>query len=370
MELITQILQRAINLEASDIHLAPNMVPIYRIKRKLHFDESKFPLSPAVLNQMLEFFYSKCRGLKEKYENKKQADFSYTYQSTRFRVNVSTTKGIPTFSFRTIPNGEINIHGLGITPIIQKLKRINTGLVLVTGKVNSGKSTTMNGFIQEINKETSKKIVTLEDPIEYVHESKKSVIIQKEIGVEADVMSYRDGIINLLREDSDIAVLGEIRDRHTMNVAIDLAESGGLVIGTLHTRSCGETVERILNMYEPDEQATIKNSVSSVLKMVVSQKLLPNKEGGLILVPEVMMVTNTIGALIRQEKFNVSDLEDTIHSQSDMGSLSFENSFADLYARGLIDFDIIKENVDPNRLTIIKSLIVNYGGTVRDTSTI
>ena len=253
---------------------------------------------------------------------------------------------------------------MGLSEVVQKMKKIKSGLILVTGKVNSGKSTTMNAFIQEINNEVSRKIVTLEDPIEYEHESKKSIVIQKEIGEESDVMSYYNGLINLLREDVDIAVLGEIRDRKTMDVAIDLAESGGLVIGTLHTRSCGETVERIINMYDPADQNAIKNSVSSVLKMVISQKLILNTKGALMMVPEIMVVNNVIAAQIRQEKFSVSDIEDTIHASGAIGSVSFESSFADLYNKGLIDMNILKENIEPERMNTIKGLILTNGGSL------
>lgn len=366
MDLLFAILQKAINLGATDIHLAPGQLPVYRVNRNLMFDQSKLPITEDLLKAFAEYFYSVSARLRANFEERKQADFSYSYQDHRFRINISLTKGIPTFSLRVIPNGEIVVNDLGLKDIIQKMKRIKSGLVLLTGKVNSGKSTTMNAFIQEINKESNRKIVTLEDPIEYEHKSDQSIIIQKEIGEQSDVLSYYDGLINLLREDADIAVLGEIRDKKTMDVAMDLAESGGLVLGTLHTRSCGETVERIINMYDPADQQSIKNSVSSILKLVVSQKLIVSTKGGLLMVPEVMVVNNTIAAQIRQEKFNVSDIEDTIHSQRDLGSLSFEHSFADLYIRGLVDMGTIRDNVDAERLNIIKGLIINSGGSVEN----
>ena len=147
-----------------------------------------------------------------------------------------------------------------------------------------------------------------------------------------------------------------------MDVAIDLAESGGLVIGTLHTRSCGETVERIINMYEPSEQNAIKNSVSSVLKMVISQKLILSTKGNLMMVPEIMVVNNVIAAQIRQEKFSVSDIEDTIHTSKEIGSISFETSFANLYNQGLIDMNILKENIEPERMNTVNGLILTNGG--------
>ncbi len=361
MEYLFTILQKAISLGATDIHLAPGQLPVYRIKRELFYDQTKLPLTEVTLVKILEYFYEFSPSMEKTFMKKRQMDFSFGYKEHRFRINVSLTKRIPTFSLRVIPNKEISVKGMGIRDIITKMKRINNGLILVTGRVNSGKSTTMNAFIQEINREANKKIVMLEDPIEYEHKSEKSIIIQKEIGEESDVLSYYDGLINLLREDADIAVLGEIRDKKTMDVAIDLAESGGLVIGTLHTRSCGETIERIINLYDPADQMSIKNSVSTVLKMVVSQKLIVAKNGELLMVPEVMIVNNIIAAQMRQEKFNVSDIEDAIHAQKDIGCVSFENSFTDLYIRGLVDMDIIKAQMEPDRVNVVKSLIINAG---------
>ncbi|MCX8073989.1 MAG: ATPase, T2SS/T4P/T4SS family [Clostridia bacterium] len=364
MDLIYMILQKAIDMDATDIHLVPDISPIYRVKRKLNFDSTMLPMSSVTLFELVDFFSKNVVGLKNSFDERKQSDFPYTYKNYRFRINVSFTKGSPTFSIRVIPNGDIDIENLGIAEIVKKMKKINSGLVLLTGKVNSGKSTTMNAYIQEVNKVETKKIVSLEDPIEYVHRSNKCAIVQKEIGRESDVLSYNDGLINLLREDSDINIIGEIRDYKTMDVVIDLAESGGLVLGTLHTRSCGETIERIVNMYEPADQMNIKTAVSSILKMVVSQKLVVGTKGNLVLVPEIMMVNPTIAAQIRQPQFSVSDLEDAIHSQREMGCLSYEYSFADLYLKGAIDMKVIRENVDQSRLDIIKGLIVNGGGVV------
>lgn len=364
MEKLYQIMTRAVNLEATDIHLASDQLPVYRVNRRLIFDDSVGIITKSDLINFLENFFEIISGLKNNFRRKKQIDFSYKYNETRYRINVSLSKGIPVFSLRLIPNGNIDLEKMGLTEVIRKMKKIKTGLILVTGKINSGKSTTMNAFVQEINNEVSKKIVTLEDPVEYEHKSNKSIVIQKEIGEESDVASYYDGLINLLREDVDIAVLGEIRDRKTMDVAIDLAESGGLVIGTLHTRSCGETVERIISMYEPSEQNAIKNSVSSVLKMVISQKLILNTKGNLMMVPEIMVVNSVIAAQIRQEKFNTSDIEDTIHASREIGSVSFESSFADLYNKGLIDMNILKENIERERINTIRGLILTNGGSL------
>lgn len=364
MELLYSILKRGINLRASDIHLVPEQHPIYRVNRKLCFDQAKERLDEKIQNEILQFFYSNVPFLKHNFEEKKQVDFPFTYEGHRFRINVSLTKGVPLFSIRIILNQEIPIVEYGLEDVVKKMHKIKSGLILVTGKVNSGKSTTMNAFLQEINKNYNRKIITLEDPIEYEHVSDKSVVIQKEIGEHMDVKNYYDGLINLFREDPDISVIGEIRDRKTMEVAIDLAESGGLVIATLHTRSCGETVERILNMYDAIEQPIVKNSLSSVIKMIVSQKLVVGTKDELVMVPEIMVLNNILAAIIRQDKFNIGDLEDTIHTQTENGSFSFENSFAKLYLQGKIDMPTIVEAMEPSRVKIIKSIIIKNGGLI------
>lgn len=356
------ILDKAISLKATDIHLTQDVVPVYRVNKKLIFDDSKMPLGEVSLVKIATAFFEIVTGLENELETNKQADFSYTYKNTRFRINISLCKGVPVFSLRVIPNGNIDVDELGIRDMIEQMKKIDSGLILVTGKVNSGKSTTMNAFINEINNEQNKKIVTLEDPVEFVHESKKSIVIQKDIGKEKDVLTFNAGLKNLLREDVDIAVIGEIRDKKTMDVAIELAELGSLVIGTLHTRSCGETVERILNMHEADEQVAIKNSLSSVLKLVVSQKLILDSEENLTLVPEIMVVNNIIAAHIRQDKFSISDIEDAIHSQRDSGSLSYEYSFANLYLEGKIDMQTIKDNLSKDKLSTVKGIVASQGG--------
>lgn len=360
MELLETIIKKAIRKRATDIHLTTDSKPVYRVRRILEFDDEMFILNKETMEEILEYFEGINPTLKKGLELKKQKDFSYMYDNHRFRINVSYTRGAPTFSIRVIPNGYIDIKELGIDKVLAYLKPITSGLILVTGKVNSGKSTTMNAYIQEINKTETKKIVSIEDPIEYEHTPDKCIIIQKEVGTDADVLTYYDGLINLLREDSDINVVGEIRDRATMNVAIDLAESGGLVIGTLHTRSCGETIDRIVNMYEPQDQSMIKASISSILKLVISQKLVPSTAESLILVPEIMTVNSTISALIRQEKFSISDIEDAIHTQRTKGCLSYEHAFVDLYNEGHITMQTITSNIDPDRLETIKKLIINF----------
>lgn len=358
MERFLEIVRAAVQKEATDIHLVEGLHPLYRIKKELVANEDIEPLNRFDLESLMEALVDDSLALVEQFEQNKRLDLPYDLDdNVRLRINASLASGVPNFSIRIIRNKFIDVDKLDLRKIINKMKSINSGLILITGKVNSGKTTTLNALVQEVNKTMNKKVVMLEEPIEYRHKSDKAVIVQKEVNEDADIPTYYDGVINLLREDSDIAIIGEIRDRKTMDAVLDLAESGGLVIGTLHTRSCGETIERVLGMYEPNEQRVIKYSLSSVLKMVVSQKLVKGKTGYPVLVPEVMVVNSTISALIRQEKFSVSEIQDAIHHSIDRNTVSFERSFTNLYNNNIIDMEAIRNNVEENSMNLITNLI-------------
>lgn len=358
MDKFLEIVRTAVSQGATDIHLVQHMHPLYRINRELVTNKDIDPMNKFDLESLMEALVDDSIDLVEQFEEGKRLDLPFEIDhNTRLRINASMASGVPTFSIRIIRNKKIDIDKFNLRPIINQLKNFNSGLVLITGKVNSGKTTTLNAFVQEINRAMNKKVVMLEEPIEYKHISDRAVIVQKEVNRSGDIPTYYDGVINLLREDSDIAIIGEIRDRKTMDAVLDLAESGGLVIGTLHTRSCGETLDRILGMYEPNEQRAIKYTLSSVLKMVVSQKLVKTKKGETVLVPEMMTVNSTIAALIRQEKFSISEIQDAIHHNTNQGTISFERSFTKLYNDNIIDMVEIKNNVEENSYNLINSLI-------------
>ena len=232
------------------------------------------------------------------------------------------------------------------------------GLILVTGKTNSGKSTTLNSMIDYINENQNKKILTLENPIEYKHHSKKSLIVQKEVGRGRDVLTFSDGVKNSLREDCDILVIGEIRDRTTMEAAIEMAESGHLVVGTLHTKSCAETIDRMINFYEVRDQASVKYLLSALLKLVVSQRLLKGTDGKLVLIPEVMVVDNIVAGIIRKEKLSVSEIEDAIQSNLEKGSIGLINSLAELFVEDKITLEQAKSQIEEKNHEILNRTIM------------
>ena len=213
-------------------------------------------------------------------------------------------------------------------------------------------------MVNDINENQNKKILFLESPIEYKHVSKKSVIVQKEVGVGQDCLCYSDGVKNSLREDCDIIIVGEIRDRETMDAAIETAEAGHLVIGTLHTKSCAETIDRMINFYDMSDQQSIKYLIASLLKLVISQRLLKGKDGELVLVPEVMVVDNIIAGIIRKDKINVSEIEDAIQSNLEKGSIGLINSIAELFVNDKITLDQAKAQIEEKNIETLNRTIM------------
>ena len=358
MEKFLAIVSDAIEMNATDIHLVDGLVPLFRVNKALIRDDRIEAMNKYDLEGLMEAIVGDSLELVEQFEQSKRLDLPYKINDeVRLRINASMAKGIPTFSIRVIRNGEINIDKLRLRSVIDRLKKYNSGLVLITGSVNSGKTTTLNAFVQELNHTENKKIVMLEEPIEYVHKSDKCVIVQKEVNSASDIPSYYDGVINLLREDSDIAIVGEIRDRKTMDAAIDLAESGGLVIGTMHTRSGGETIERILSMYSPNEQRAIKYTMSNILKCIISQKLIKSLNGDVVMVPEIMVINSTMGALIRQESFSISEIKDAIHRGRELGMQSYEKAFVELINKNVIDLELAKKYVETDSYNLILNMM-------------
>ncbi len=221
-----------------------------------------------------------------------------------------------------------------------------------------GKSTTLNVLVNEINETEKKKILMLENPIEYVHVSKKSLVIQKEVGEGGDCPSFSVGTRNALREDCDILVVGEIRDKETMDATLEMAESGHLVLGTMHTRSCAETIDRVLNFYDLSDQSVgVKYMISSVLKAVVTQRLVRGTQGKLVMIPEIMIVDDVISSFIRKDKFSKSEIEDAIQSRYDKGNISFMNSLAKAVIKKDISLQQARLQIDERNYDILDRTI-------------
>ena len=355
---VDNILKSAIERDASDVHLISGLKPILRIARNLVTYDECDVLTVEDMADIYDYFI---RGNVDKdnvFKETKKLDSSFEFAGLRLRVNISLSNDIPVFTLRIIKNTLPTFEELGVPDIVRRMMYQPQGLVLVTGKTNSGKTTTLNALINELNEKENKKILTLEKPVEFKHQCKKSVIVQKEVGRGGDVPNFRDGVKNALREDCDILVIGEIRDRETMEAAIDMAESGHLVIGTLHTKSCAETIDRMINFYEVRDQASIKYLMSALLKLVVSQRLLKGTDGKLVLLPEVMVVDNIVAGCIRKEKFSVSEIEDAIQSTRDKGSQGLINVLAGLCLSGKITLEQAQAQIEEKNYDTLDKTIM------------
>lgn len=355
---IDRVLQLAIEKDASDIHLIAGIKPCLRIRRDLIEMEQFENLTTEDMFEVYDYFV---RGNVEKdqvFKEEKKLDCSYEFGETRIRVNISMADETPIAVLRLIKSKLPKYEELGVPDIVRRMMSQPQGLILVTGKTNSGKTTTLNALINEVNESENKKILSLESPVEYKHTSKKSIIVQKEVGVGRDCPDYSTGVKNCLREDCDILIIGEIRDKETMDAAIETAEAGHLVIGTLHTKSCAETIDRMINFYDIRDQQTIKYMIASLLKLVVSQRLLKGRDNSLVLVPEVMVVDNSIAGVIRKEKLGVSEIEDAIQSGADKGSIGLINSLAQLFVEDKITLDQAKAQIEEKNIEVLNRTIM------------
>ena len=346
-----KVLDVAIEKDASDIHLVNELKPMLRIRRRLEPIEEMDVLTPDDMSEIYDYLVMGNVEKDEVYRTTKRLDASYEYKDIRLRVNVSIANEVPVFTLRLIKSTLPRYEDLGVPDVVRRMTYQPQGLILVTGKTNSGKTTTLNALINHINENQNRKILTLENPVEFRHHSKKSMIVQKEVGEGRDVLTFSDGVKNSLREDCDILVIGEIRDKETM-------EAGNLVIGTLHTKSCAETIDRMINFYEVRDQASIKYLLSSVLKLVVSQRLLPDTKGGLALLPEVMVVDNIVAGIIRKDKISVSEIEDAIQSGADKGSIGIINSLAELFVDERITLEQAKSQIEEKNIEVLNRTIM------------
>ncbi len=355
---IDKIISTAKKENASDIHLICGIRPILRIMRDLIELKEFDILTEDDMMDIYDYFVRGNIDKDEVYKKNKKLDSSFEFEDIRLRVNISMADDVPVVVLRLIRNELPKYEDLGVPDIVRRMMNQPQGLILVTGKTNSGKTTTLNALINEINENQNKKILTLESPVEYKHTCKKSIIVQKEVGVGRDCLNYSDGVKNSLREDCDILIIGEIRDRETMEAAIETAEAGHLVIGTLHTKSCAETIDRMINFYDIRDQQTVKYLIASLLKLVVSQRLLKGRDGSLVLVPEVMVVDNIVSGIIRKEKISVSEIEDAIQSASDKGSIGLMNSLAELFVDDRITLEQAKAQIEEKNIEILNRTIM------------
>lgn len=323
--------------KASDLHLLVGQPPILRIDGELVTVNSVWqgkefygPLSVTDLSVVTELLLDKeqrARLIKEK-----DLDCSYAFGNTRFRVNISYEKDNLCLVARVIEEKKPNLEEIGMPEIVKKLLDSHQGLILVTGPTGCGKSTTLAAMINYINANRSCHIVTLEDPIEYIFNSDKSLVAQRQLG--SDVISFTSGLKHVLRQDPNVIMVGEMRDFETISAAITLAETGHLVLATLHTYSAAQTIDRIIDIFPPHQQSQVKSQLSMLLTAVISQRLLPRVSGGRIAVRELLIRNSAVANLIREGK--VAQLKSVMETHSKEGMITLDNHLKQLYKAGEI----------------------------------
>ncbi len=328
---INNLLEMATKSNASDLHLTAGVPPVMRIYGKLVFSEMDI-LTPKSTQALADEILNEKQ--KTVLEQEGQIDLSLSLAQTgRFRVNVFKQRGSIGLAIRLIPYEIPSLAKLHLPPIIRTLAEKESGFILVTGPAGSGKSTTLAAMIDIINTERSCHIITLEDPIEFLHKHKKSIVNQREI--ETDSQSFSAALRAALRQDPDVILVGEMRDLETISTAITAAETGHLVLSTLHTNGAPQTVDRIIDVFPPHQQQQVRIQLANTLLGVISQRLVPRMDRqGLVPAVEVMISTPAIKNLIREGKTH--QIYSSIQTGSKYGMQTMESSVRELYDRGLI----------------------------------
>jgi twitching motility protein PilT len=328
----SQILLEVVERKASDLHLTAGAPPMLRQRGRLVALDSYPKLTP---DETREFIYSIITTEQRKrLENDLQLDFAYVVPGrARFRVNAYFQRSAVAAAFRLIPSQIVPIDALGLPPIVHELARRPRGLVLVTGPTGSGKSTTLAAMIDEINQSREEHIVTIEDPIEFVHAHRGCIINQRELG--SDATSFAAALKAALRQDPDVILVGEMRDLDTISTALTAAETGHLVFATLHTQDAPQTIDRVIDVFPPAQQAQIRVQLSVTLQGVVTQQLLPTADGaGRCAACEVLVPTPAVRNLIREGK--VHQIPSVIQTSAAQGMQSMDSALATLVRAGRI----------------------------------
>lgn len=297
---IEELLLQARSVKASDLHLSGGLPPLVRVDGKLAPLPSSQPLSPAQINELSEQMKSGARVISPA-TVRQDLDFCYVDdQKLRYRVNLYRQQDMPTAAIRLLSDRIPTPEQLGLPSVITQLAMLPRGLVLVTGPTGSGKSTTLAAMIDQINRVKTCHILTLEDPVEYKHTHKHCMINQREVGRDTD--SFSAALRSALREDPDVILVGEMRDLETISAAVTAAETGHLVLSTLHTTGAAATIDRIVDVFPPHQQQQIRVQLASVLRAVISQQLLPMKGGGRVAAMEVLIANEAAANMIRENK--------------------------------------------------------------------
>jgi len=337
---IKELFQIAVKKKASDIHLVAGLQPILRIDGNLiEIKEKK-----AITNKELEqnIFEMLTKEQKEKFVAERELDLGFELNNSRFRVNLHYERNNVGLVARIISDEMPSLEDLGMPKVITDLLNLKQGLILVTGPTGCGKSTTLAAMINYINTSRRCHIITLEDPIEYLFKADKSIIIQRQLG--SDMFSFASGLKHALRQDPNVIMVGEMRDLETIATTITLAETGHLVLATLHTYSAAQTIDRIIDAFPPHQQNQIRMQLSMTLAGVISQRLLPKINGGQIASREIMINNPAVSNLIRENK--VAQLRTVIETSAKDGMISIDQDLKNLYKEKLITKEIAQSQMN------------------------
>jgi twitching motility protein PilT len=331
---IEMLLEEVIKRKGSDLHFEVGLPPIVRVDGSLLPLPNYQPLSEKAVETLI--FGLLDDDQKQILLRDKEFDFSFAFGDLgRFRVNAYHERGNLAAALRLISNEIKTIEQLGLPPIINKFADYPRGLVLVTGPTGSGKSSTLASLINKINIERAVHIITVEDPIEYTHQSKKAVVVQRE--VHYDTYSFATALRSALRQDPDVVLIGEMRDLETIAAAITIAETGHLVLGTLHTNSAAQSIDRMIDVFPPHQQQQIRSQLGNILMAVCSQRLVPALGGGRVPATEVLIATPAVRNIIREGKNY--QLEAVIQTGVEMGMQSMDRTLVNLVHGGKISYD-------------------------------
>lgn len=335
---LTQLLKLTVGLKASDLHLSPGMPPMVRIDGDLVPLKDASPLSAEDTQQMIYSVLDEKQ--RQEFEATMELDFATSVpQVSIFRVNAFKQKNGIAGVFRVIAENPPTLDELGLPPVFKQLLELPNGLILVTGPTGSGKSTTLAAMINYINVNYPYHIITIEDPIEYVHQSQKSLISQRQ--VHRDTEDFAAALRSALREDPDVILVGEMRDLETIRLALTAAETGHLVLATLHTSSAPRSINRIVDVFPAGEKNIIRNMLSESLAGVICQTLLKKVSGGRAAALEIMLGTSAVRNLIREDK--VAQMYTVIQTGKELGMCTLDQSLQDLVAKKVISADIARE---------------------------
>ncbi len=334
---ITELLAFSVKQGASDLHLSADLPPMIRVDG----DVRRINLPPMEHKQVHDLLYQIMNDRQRKdYEEFMETDFSFEVAGVaRFRVNVFNHNRGAGGVFRTVPAKVLSMEDLGMAQVFRDLSMIPRGLMLVTGPTGSGKSTTLAAMVDYINDNKYEHILTIEDPIEFVHESKKCLVNQRE--VHRDTLGFNEALRSALREDPDIILVGELRDLETIRLALEAAETGHLVLGTLHTQSAAKTVDRVIDVFPAAEKAMVRSMLSESLQAVISQILLKKQGGGRVAAHEIMRGTPAIRNLIREDK--VAQMYSAIQTGGSIGMQTLDQCLEKLVEQRVITREVARE---------------------------